>query len=78
MSWLEDMTQRVADVSGVDVGSLTLTPNESTEILDIARIASHSSGDRINAPLLCYVIGMARANGASLEDIARIVREGVS
>ncbi len=74
MSWLDDITQEIAEASGIDVGTLRLTPDEIRELLDIARIASHTSGDRINAPLLCHVLGVARANGASLDDLAAIVR----
>jgi hypothetical protein len=44
------------------------------EILELARIASHDSGERINAPLLCYAMGIAVGKGASLEELAKIVR----
>jgi len=75
VSWLEDMTATIAEASGLDVGTLRLTPDETRELLDAARIASHSSGERINAPLLCHVLGIARAKGASLDDLARVVRD---
>ena len=29
----------------------------------LARVAAHESGDRTNAPLVCYLVGMARAQG---------------
>ena len=75
MSWLDDMTTNIAEASGIDVGMLRLTPDETRDLLDIARIASHTSGERINAPLLGHVLGIARANGASLDELARVVRD---
>jgi hypothetical protein len=75
MNWLDDMTTKIAGASGIDVATLHLTPDETRELLDIARIASHASGERINAPLLCHVLGVARAKGASLDELARVVRE---
>lgn len=75
MEWLHDVTRHVASSCGQDPAALALTPADVSEILDLARIASHASGERINAPLLCYVLGMARARGAVLGDIGRAVRE---
>jgi hypothetical protein len=75
VSWLDDMTTTIAEASGIDAGTLQLTPDEIRELLDIARIASHASGERINAPLLCHVLGIARAKGASLDVLARAVRD---
>lgn len=74
MSWLDDVTMEIADTSGIDVAELRLSPDEIRELLDIARIASHVSGDRINAPLLCHVLGIARAKGASLDELSAVVR----
>jgi hypothetical protein len=31
------------------------------ELLELARIAAHESGERINAPLLCYLVGLVHA-----------------
>jgi hypothetical protein len=36
-------------------------------------VAAHESGERTNAPLLCYLVGRAQ-NGASLDDLAEAVR----
>ncbi|HYZ93997.1 MAG TPA: DUF6457 domain-containing protein [Actinomycetota bacterium] len=74
MSWLEGVTQAVATAANIGVGELTLSKETSQEILDLARIASHESGERINAPLLCYALGIAVGKGASLEDLAAAVR----
>jgi Domain of unknown function (DUF6457) len=48
-----------------------LTPAEAETLLDLARAASHESGDRRNAPLLCYLIGRA---GGDVDALAEIVR----
>lgn len=75
MSWLQEVTGKVASACGLDASTLAVAPSEARELLEIARIASHTSGDRTNAPLLCYVLGRAREQGASLEDMSRAVRE---
>jgi hypothetical protein len=74
MSWLDDVTDEIAAGTGIDAAELRLSPGEVREILDIARIASHASGERINAPLLCHVLGIARAKGASLSAMSEVVR----
>jgi hypothetical protein len=48
-----------------------LTEAEATTLLDLARVAAHESGDRTNAPLLCYLLGRA---GGDVEALAEIVR----
>ena len=59
--WLE--TAR-ATLEQRSAGSLpALSQSEIDELLDLARVAAHDSGDRTNAPLVCYLVGMARAQG---------------
>jgi hypothetical protein len=62
----EWLTQR-ADALGV----AGLTEAEAETLLDLARIAAHESGDRRNAPLLCYLLGRA---GGDVDALAEIVR----
>ena len=57
---------------------LDLSDADEATILDLARIAAHDSGERTNAPLLCYLVGQATAGGASLEDVAAAVRGAAS
>lgn len=71
--WLEEMTGRVAETAGLDRTALALSPGAARALLEVARIASHASGERINAPLLCYVLGAAVARGADLDELARAV-----
>lgn len=78
MSWLDEMTNAVAQAAGVDPSELHLDPDTAREILDLARIASHSSGERINAPLLCFELGLAVGRGAALDDLADAVRRAAS
>jgi hypothetical protein len=75
MSWLDDMTKAVAQAAGVEPSELHLDPDTAREILDLARIASHASGERINAPLLCYELGLAVGRGATLAALAAAVRK---
>ena len=48
-----------------------LSDAEAMTLLDLARVAAHESGDRTNAPLLCYLLGRA---GGDLDTLAEIVR----
>jgi len=48
-----------------------LTDADQATLLDLARLAAHESGDRTNAPLLCYLLGRA---GEELDTLAEIVR----
>lgn len=53
----------------LDLGELS--EEEEKTLLDLARIAAHESGDRRNAPLLCYLLGRA---GGDLDALAETVR----
>jgi len=55
------------------LGAGELSDAEQTTLLDLARIAAHDSGDRTNAPLLCYLVGRAQGD-KSLDELAEIVR----
>jgi hypothetical protein len=61
--WLQSARDKVApgvELSAADVRTL----------LDLARVAAHDSGDRTNAPLLCYLLGLAVGRGAELGALA--------
>ena len=75
MTWLDQITTSLADETGVDVSMLELSPDTVRALLDVARVASHSSGERIYAPLLCYVLGMLSSRGVPLENAISIVQE---
>ena len=53
---------------------LELSPGDVRTLLDVARVAAHDSGDRTNAPLLCYLIGLAAARSdADVDTLAAAV-----
>jgi hypothetical protein len=72
-AWLAEARNRIAAAAGIAPGELELSDDEVRELLDLARIAAHDSGERTNAPLLCYLVGRARG-GADLETLADAVR----
>ena len=76
--WLTSARDAVAEAAGIDRSSLDLSDADAATILDLARIAAHVSGERTNAPLLCYLAGRATAGGASLETVADAVRKSSS
>ncbi len=55
------------------LGAGELSDAEQATLLDLARIAAHESGDRTNAPLLCYLLGRSQGD-KSLDELAEIVR----
>lgn len=73
-AWLHEARDAVAAASGLDRAELELDANDARTVLDLARIAAHESGARTNAPLLCYIAGLAvRGGSADLETLARAV-----
>lgn len=78
MSWLEQVSEKMAAVSGQNPASLRITRDQMQELLDLAGVAAHSSGNRTNAPLLCYVLGLAVGRGAVLSELAEVVRDAAS
>ena len=72
-AWLSRVRDAVAEAAGADPAALQLDPEAETVLLDLARIAAHESGERTNAPLLCYLLGRAQGK-ASLDELAEAVR----
>ena len=75
--WLSDARDALAKTSGVPAERLELDDEAVRELLELARIAAHDSGERTNAPLLCYLVGRAQ-DGASLDELADAVRRSTS
>jgi len=75
--WLNQARDAVAEASGVPVEQLELDDDAVATLLELARVAAHESGERTNAPLLCYLVGRAQ-DGASLDDLAAAVRRSTS
>ena len=72
-AWLNGAREAVAAAAGVPASELELSDEDAAVLLDLARIAAHDSGERTNAPLLCYLVGRAQGD-ASLDDLADAVR----
>jgi hypothetical protein len=72
-AWLSQVRDALAQASGLDESALEIDDGSAATLLDLARIAAHESGERTNAPLLCYLVGRAEA-GASLDELAEAVR----
>jgi Domain of unknown function (DUF6457) len=71
--WLSQARDVIAAETGVPAAGLELDSEAVATLLDLARIAAHESGERTNAPLLCYLVGRAQG-GASLDDLAAALR----
>ena len=72
--WLTQARDVVARASGVPAEELELDDDAVATLLDLARIAAHESNARVNAPLLCYLVGRAQRGGASLDELVDAVR----
>jgi hypothetical protein len=72
--WLAARADALAEGTGIDRAALELSPEEVASLLDLAGHAAHESHARTNAPLLCYLLGRARAGAASLDELDQIVR----
>ena len=77
-AWLTAARDAVADEAGLDETDLELDAEGTQTILELARVAAHDSGQRTNAPLLCYLVGVANARGAELSALADAVRRSSS
>ncbi|HXF97992.1 MAG TPA: DUF6457 domain-containing protein [Gaiellaceae bacterium] len=75
--WLEAARARIAAESGVDPGALSVSEGEIEALLDLARAAAHGSGDRTNAPLVAYLVGVAMGRNPGL-DLAELAREAAA
>jgi len=72
--WLSNARDRLARATGEDASALELDQADVDELLELARIAAHESGERINAPLLCYLVGLAHARrGGELAELVDAV-----
>jgi hypothetical protein len=72
-AWLREARDALAEAAGVPAEELVLDDEQTRTLLDLARIAAHDSGERTNAPLLCYLVGRAQGDAdlATLADALR-------
>jgi hypothetical protein len=71
---MDDWLRRIAAAAG---STEELSTEDARALLEIARIAAHESGNRVNAPLLCYLVGRSRGD-RTLDDILETVRRSSS
>ena len=71
--WLSTRADALADATGLDRNAFELSPEEVGLLLSLAGDAAHESGKRTNAPLLCYLLGVARG-AKGLDELVEIVR----
>lgn len=72
--WLSQRADALASVAGVPRDLLELGDSDVQTLLDLAGIAAHESGQRTNAPLLCYLLGLSHGAAGGLDELAEIVR----
>lgn len=77
-AWLSSARDALTERTGASESALELDAQTSEAILELARIAAHESGDRRNAPLVCYLAGLARAQGADLSGLLEALRRSSS
>ena len=72
-AWLRDARDALAAAAEVEPAELELSGEDARMLLGLARIAAHESGERTNAPLLCYLVGRAQGH-KPLDAMAKAVR----
>lgn len=71
--WLAGARAELERLSGTE---LSLDNAEIDELLRLARFGAEASGAKLNAPLLCYLVGRAvEAGGLSVADAAAAVTQ---
>jgi alkylhydroperoxidase/carboxymuconolactone decarboxylase family protein YurZ len=70
--WLDAATVALGETAQAPVA---LSKSDAELILDIAAYAARTSGVRLNAPLVCYLLGRTEAaSGATLKELAEVIR----
>ena len=66
LDWLEELRTRLErDLEGA--GDLSLSTADIESLLELARTAARESGDRTNAPLAAYLVGLAQGRSGTEE-----------
>ena len=74
--WLESSRKSLAEAVGAAAADYELGPGEIERLLELARVAAHDSGDRTNAPLVSYLVGLAHGRNPerSLDELVAAAR----
>ena len=76
--WLTRARDALAASSGVPASELEVDAATERILLDLARVAAHDSGLRTNAPILCYLVGLAQRGGRSVDELASAVLDATA
>lgn len=73
--WLEQARYDLANAVGDQPASYELSGEDVGALLDLARVAAHDSGERTNAPVATYLLGLARGRHPeqSVDDLVAAV-----
>ena len=73
--WLDRARENLAAEVGDPPSSIRISEADVAEILDLARVAAHESGERPTAPIVSYLVGVVRGRHpeADLTDLVRAV-----
>jgi uncharacterized protein DUF6457 len=74
--WLEEHRSRLAAAVGDDPSLYDLDDQDVEQLLELARVAAHESEARTNAPLISYLVGLARGRHADT-DLQTLVNEAL-
>ena len=74
--WLEAAALRLSDGVGDDPSGYVFDEGEIDRILDLAGVAAHEGGHKTNAPLLCYLVGVAQARHPEL-DLRQVIAAAI-
>jgi hypothetical protein len=72
--WLSERADALSRATGVDRTAFDLSDDDVERLLELAGYAAHSTDLRTNAPILCYLVGVARGRGTTLDELDRIAR----
>jgi uncharacterized protein DUF6457 len=61
--WLATASEKLARMTDRDRSEYELDQESIDDVLELARVAAHESGERTNAPLVCYLAGLAHERG---------------
>jgi hypothetical protein len=68
-AWLIEVRDAISRATGIPSAELEIDDETARELLNLARIAAHESGERTNAPLLTYLAGVAVGRGADVDAV---------
>ena len=72
--WLVSARDRLAGSVDATPAELSLSERQIAQLLELARVAAHDSGERPNAPLATYLVGLShgRHPDRSLADLIEV------